>query len=85
MQCSVGANHCRLRHIGREKCGHGLTSRPWEAASEVFLNELLVLFWYPPRSAPALLGVLRLSGAALRGLIVTYQPGVCRLTVRLLA
>ena len=26
--CSVGANHCRLRHIGWEKCGHGLTSRP---------------------------------------------------------
>ena len=26
--CSVGANHCRLRHIGWEKCGHGRTSRP---------------------------------------------------------
>ena len=24
--CSIGANHCRLRHIGWEKCGHGLTS-----------------------------------------------------------
>ena len=23
--CSIGANHCRLRHIGWEKCGHGLT------------------------------------------------------------
>ena len=22
--CSIGANHCQLRHIGREKCGHGL-------------------------------------------------------------
>ena len=21
--CSIGANHCRLRHIGWEKCGHG--------------------------------------------------------------
>ena len=31
--CSIGANHCRLRHIGWEKCGHGLTSRPRESAS----------------------------------------------------
>ena len=34
--CSIGANHCRLRHIGWEKCGHGLTSRPRESASEPF-------------------------------------------------
>ena len=40
---AVGANHCRLRHIGRE------------SASEAFLNELLQLFHFPPRSAPALL------------------------------
>ena len=37
--CSIGANHRRLRHIGWEKCGHGLTSRPRESASEPFLNE----------------------------------------------
>ena len=42
--CSIGANHCRLHHIGWEKCGHGLTSRPRESASELFLNELLSLF-----------------------------------------
>ena len=42
--CSIGANHCRLRHIGREKCGHGLTSRPRESSSVPFLNELLRLF-----------------------------------------
>ena len=24
--CSIGANHCRLRHIGWERCGHGLTT-----------------------------------------------------------
>ena len=36
--CSIGANHCRLRHIGWEKCGHGLTSGPRESASELFLN-----------------------------------------------
>ena len=23
--CSIGANRCMLRHIGWEKCGHGLT------------------------------------------------------------
>ena len=48
--CSIGANHCRLRHIGWEKCGHGLTSRPRESASELFLDELLSLFRYPTRS-----------------------------------
>ena len=44
LPCSIGANHCGLRHIGWEKCGHGLTSRPRESALEGFLNELLVLF-----------------------------------------
>ena len=34
----------RLRHIGWERCGHGLTSRPRESASEPFLNGLLKLF-----------------------------------------
>ena len=50
------ANHCRLRHLGWEKCGHGITSRPRESASEGFFNELLVLFCYPSGSAAALLG-----------------------------
>ena len=45
--CSVGANHCRLRHFGWKKCGHGLTSRPRESASEHFLNALLGLFQKP--------------------------------------
>ena len=53
--CSTGANHCRLRHIGWENCAHFLTSRPRENASEPFLDELLVLFNYPPGSARALL------------------------------
>ena len=53
--CSIGANHCRLRHIGWEKCGHGLTSRPRESASVHFLDELLVLFRYPSGSGRALL------------------------------
>ena len=53
--CSIGANHCRLRHIGWENCGHGLTSRPRESASELSLNELLSLFRYPPGFGRALL------------------------------
>ena len=65
--CSIGANHCRLRHIGWEKCGHGLTSRPRESASELFLDELLVLFQYPPGSGRALLaGTLPLRYCAAR-------------------
>ena len=65
--CSIGANHCRLRLIGWEKCGHGLTSRPRESASELFLNELLSLFRYPPRSCRALLdGTLPLRYCAAR-------------------
>ena len=51
--CSIGANHCGLRHIGWERCGHGLTSGPRESASEPFLDELLQLFHYLPRSARA--------------------------------
>ena len=65
--CSIGANHCRLRHIGWEKCGHCLTSRPRESASELFLNELLGLFRYPPKSGRALLsGTLPLWYCAAR-------------------
>ena len=42
--CSIGAIHCRLRHVGWERCSHGLTSRPRESASGVFLDQLLQLF-----------------------------------------
>ena len=65
--CAIGANHCRLRHTGWEKCGHGLSSRPRESASEAFLNDLLQLFQYPPRSASALLaGTLPLKCCTVR-------------------
>ena len=65
--CDIGANHCRLRHIGWERCGHGLTSRPRESASEDFFNRLLVLFGYPDGSAAALLaGVLLLRYCSAR-------------------
>ena len=64
--CSIGANHCR-RHIGWEKCGYGLTSRPRESSSELFLDELLGLFRHPPKSGRALLaGTLPLCFCAAR-------------------
>ena len=68
--CSFGANHCRHRHIGWEKCGHGLTSRLQESASEGFVNKLLVLFGYPNGSAAALLLGFYPSGIVLPSLLV---------------
>ena len=60
-------NHCRLRHFGWEKCGRGLTSRPQETAGMTFLDEIPVLFRYPPRSALALLeGTLPLKYCAVK-------------------
>ena len=80
--CSIGANHCRLRHIGWENCGHGLTSRPRESASELFLNELLSLFRYPPKSGRALL-----NGTLIVLLVLLTVPrlGGYRLLVMLIA
>ena len=50
-----------------KKCGHGLTSRPRESASALFLNELLSLLRYPSRSGRALLnGTLPLRYCAVR-------------------
>ena len=51
----IGANHCRLRHIGWSKSCHGLTSRPRETSSVGFLDELLVLFGYSAASGSDLL------------------------------
>ena len=57
----IGANHCRLRHIGWDKCCHGLSSRPRETSSVWFLDDLLVLFGYCAGSGADLLaGVLPL-------------------------
>ena len=54
-------------HIGWEKCGHGLTSRPRESASVHFLDELLALFRYPSGSGRALLaGTLPLNYCSAR-------------------
>ena len=53
--CNIGANHCRLRHIGWEKCGHGLASRPLETSDPGFLDDLLRVFGYPGGSGALLL------------------------------
>ena len=68
--CSVGANHCRLCHVGWEKCCHGLTSRPQDSASKPFLNELLRLLNHPPGLLVHRLLVLFLFGTALLALLV---------------
>ena len=73
--CSFRANHCRLRHICWEKCGHGLTSRPRESSSELFLDELLGLFRYPPKSGRALL-TGTLSFSVLRCLVCLQDPAL---------
>ena len=54
LPCRLGANHCGLRSIGWEMCGHGLTSRPLEASGAGFLDALLSLFGYPSGSARSL-------------------------------
>ena len=53
--CKIGANHCRFRHIGWEKCGHGLASRPRETSEPGFLDSLLQVFGYPGGSGAVLL------------------------------
>ena len=40
----IGANHGGQRHVGWEKCGHGLTCRPCATSGEGFLDDLLRLF-----------------------------------------
>ena len=75
----VQLNAARLRHIGLENCGHGLAARPRESASEIFLNELLSLFRYPPKSGRALLsGTLPLRYCAAR---FAYSTPTWRLPV----
>ena len=57
----IGANHGRLRHVGWEKCCHGLTCRPLESSGEGFLSDFLGLLGCPSGSGQALLdGTLQL-------------------------
>ena len=86
--CSIGANHCRFRHLGCERCGHGLTSGPRESASELFLDELLSLFRYPSKSGRALLGgtlPLRYCAARLACSTPTWRLAVSGHVERLIA
>ena len=88
MPCSIGANHCRIRHIGWEKCGHGLTSRPRESSSELFLDELLGIFRYPPTSGRALLAgtlPLRYCAARFACMVPTWRLPVSGHVARLVA
>ena len=49
------------RGLGWEQCGHGLTAGPREVAEVGFLDDLLVLPWYPAHSGAELVaGILRL-------------------------
>ena len=62
---SVGENHCRLRHVGWERSGHGVTSRPRGTSSVYFLGESSLLFQYPALSGVALVAsILLLSHCA---------------------
>ena len=54
LPCRIGANHCRLRSSGWERCGHGLTSRPLETSDAGFLDDLISLFGYPVGSGQSL-------------------------------
>ena len=58
--CGLGGNHCRLRQVGWEQCGRGLTSRPKEKADPRALGPLLVLLGYPLCVDFDLLGTLKL-------------------------
>ena len=45
--CQPSAHHARLLHLGWERDGHGLTSRPRESCDHWFLTPLLNFFGYP--------------------------------------
>ena len=78
LPCGIGAHHCRLRHIGWEKCGHGLTSRPRETSGPLFLDSLLQVFGYPVGSGRVLLA----GDLPLVALLFGSLLGGCRRMVR---
>ena len=53
--CRVGANHCRLRAVGWEQCGHGLNCKPLEVSGPLVLGSLVIIFRYPAGSEDALI------------------------------
>ena len=74
---SLGANHGRLRHIGWEKCCHGLTSRPRETSSVRFLDELLFFLGILLHLVLACLLGPFLFGISMRILLVKFLHGAC--------
>ena len=71
----IGANHGRLRHVGWEKCCHGLTSRPRETSSVLFLDELLFLLCIQLHLVLVCLQGLCLLGISLRVSLVGFLLG----------
>ena len=59
--CQPRAHHARLSHLGWERYGHGLSSRPRESCDHQFLAPLLNFFGYPDGAATELFnGTLKL-------------------------
>ena len=72
--CSIGANHCRLRHLGWERCSHGLTSRPRESAL-FWINFCSCFSILQGLLVRCLLGLF-LFGTVLLGLLVEFLFGL---------
>ena len=49
--CQPSAHYARLSHLGWERYGHGLSSRPRESCDHQFLTLLLDFFGYPDGAA----------------------------------
>ena len=83
--CSIGANHCRLRHLGWERCCHGLTSRPRESAfgpffwTSFYLSFIILLGHLLPY-----LMVLFLCGIVLSSMLLRLLFGFCLFLVTFL-
>ena len=59
--CQPSAHHARLSHLGWERYGHGLSSRPRESCDHQILAPLLDFFGYPDGAATELFnGTLKL-------------------------
>ena len=59
--CQPSAHYARLSHLGWERYGHGLSSRPRESCDHQFLTPLLNFFGYPDGAVTELFnGTLKL-------------------------
>ena len=84
--CSIGVNHYRLCHVGWEKCGHGLTSRPQERASAPFFGSASAAFFTTLLGllVPCLL-VLFPCGIVLLSFLLEHLFGICLFLAMLLS